>query len=179
MRRDWIEALFREHGASRYSGEREEAVSALEHALQCAALAEREGASPGLTLAALLHDVGHMASKQANARDDIDDRHEIIGARLLARELPPEVSEPVLLHVPAKRYLCATEPGYHDALSPASQHSLGLQGGPMTDDECRAYERHAYAQDGVRLRRWDDLAKTPGAPTPPLGHFLGLLGRLG
>ncbi|MEZ5652109.1 MAG: HD domain-containing protein [Burkholderiaceae bacterium] len=178
MPRHWIEATFRAHGHTHYSGEREEAVSALEHGLQCAMLAERQGASPALIIAALVHDIGHMAGKQASRRDDVDDRHELIGARLLAREMPPEVSEPVRLHVAAKRYLCAIEPDYFAALSPASVHSLELQGGPMKADECRAYEAERFAQDGIRLRRWDELGKQPGLATPSLGHFLALIDKL-
>ena len=43
------------------------------------------------------------------------------------------VTECVRLHVAAKRYLCATDPTYFGKLSPASVHTLSLQGGPMSD----------------------------------------------
>jgi gamma-butyrobetaine dioxygenase len=90
---------------------------------------------------------------------------------MLARWFGPEVTEPVRLHVAAKRYLCAVEPGYLAALSPASVHSLGLQGGPMTDAEARAFESNPYYRDAVRLRRWDDEAKVVGLAVPGIEHY--------
>ncbi|MEZ5657248.1 MAG: HD domain-containing protein [Burkholderiaceae bacterium] len=176
MDKNGIVTLFAMHGMRHYSGERAEAVTALEHSLQCATLAQQDGASAGLILAALLHDIGHMTRRSESIRDDVDDLHELIGARMLSRELPPSVTEPVRLHVAAKRYLCAVDPAYMAGLSPASVHSLSLQGGPMSGAEIERYKGEAYAEDGLRLRRWDDLAKTPGRATPPLEHFLALLG---
>jgi predicted HD phosphohydrolase len=81
------------------------------------------------------------------------------------------VTEPLRLHVFAKRYLCATEPDYLRSLSPASLLSLRLQGGPCSPEEVAAFERNPYADDAVLLRRWDDLGKTPGLATPPLEHY--------
>lgn len=54
---DDLIALYRNYGARQYG---REAVSQLEHALQCAHLAETAGAAPALVAASLLHDVGHM-----------------------------------------------------------------------------------------------------------------------
>ena len=82
------------------------------------------------------------------------------------------------LHVAAKRYLCATEPGYADALSPASVYTLGVQGGPMRGAELAEFEANPYAAGAVRVRRWDDLAKDPEARVPALDHFTGLLRAL-
>ena len=151
-----------------------EAVSQLAHGLQCAAYAETEGASPDLIAAALLHDVGHLVDKhfergQVNA---VDRRHEAIGAAYLARAFPPSVTEPIRLHVAAKRYLCAVDDGYLATLSPASVRSLELQGGPYTAAEAETFIAQPYADDAVRLRRWDDLAKDPAAVTPPLAHLM-------
>jgi len=159
------------HGADLYGGE---TVTQLQHALQCAQLAEAEGASPALITAALLHDVGHMLDddfEDAPAHDE-DRRHEELGDAFLSKWFGADVTEPVRLHVAAKRYLCAVEPDYHDALSPMSRHSLMLQGGPMSEAEVAAFEANPHARDAVRLRRWDDRAKDPSMKTATLGYYL-------
>jgi gamma-butyrobetaine dioxygenase len=163
-------ALFGRKGGEPY-GER---VTQAAHALQAAALAEAEGATPALVAAALLHDVGHFLAKPG----DGDDRHEDIGAGILMKLFGPAVAEPVRLHVAAKRFLCATEPGYFATLSSASVASLAQQGDPFTPGEAAAFERRPHAADAVRLRRWDDLAKVPDAPTKNLAAYAPLLERL-
>lgn len=169
-----IADLFARHGGQPYEGRRREAVTALEHALQCAQLAEWAHADHSLVAAALLHDVGHFVEAAALA-DDIDDVHEMRAVPLLARAFGAAVVEPVRLHVQAKRYLVATDPRYGGTLSPASLHSLSLQGGPMCADEVRLFEELPYAVEAVALRRWDDLAKQPRKKTPPLAYYLPLL----
>lgn len=96
----------------------------------------------------------------------------------LAGGFGAQVLEPIRLHVAAKRYLVSTDAGYFASLSPASVHSLALQGGPMTAGEVAQFEAMPFAMDAVQLRRWDDLAKTPGQATPPLGYYMALLGGL-
>ncbi len=166
--------LFRERGASQYGGE---AVSQIEHGLQAATLAEREGATPTLIAAALLHDLGHLLHDLDDDAPErgVDDHHEDLGARWLAKRFPPEVVVPVRLHVAAKRYLCATEPDYFAGLSQPSVISLKLQGGPMTEAEARAFEADPHHKAAVSLRRWDDTAKDPLMETPPLEHFMALV----
>ncbi len=174
----WREAfdLLDREGGRQYGGE---AVSQLEHALQCAALAAAAGAAPALIAAALLHDLGHLVPRPAGAaRPAADDLHEAVGADRLARWFGPEVVEPVRLHVPAKRYLCAVEPAYHDSLSPESQRSLLLQGGTFSPAEAQAFIARPHAADAVRLRRWDDLAKLPGRVVPGLDAYREALSRL-
>lgn len=92
--------------------------------------------------------------------------------------LPDAVLEPIRLHVDAKRYLCTMEPGYWETLSPASQHSLVLQGGPFTPKEAMQFAAQPFAQEAIRLRRYDDHAKVPGLVTPPLGYYMALVQRL-
>jgi predicted HD phosphohydrolase len=139
------------------------------------------GAGSALITAALLHDIGHLVHDLPEdcADHGVDDRHEELGARWLISRFGPEVVEPIRLHVAAKRYLCATEPAYHAALSPASQQSLVLQGGVFTPDEVADFDAGAHAKAAIALRKWDDIAKIPGLITPQLsefrGHILGVL----
>jgi phosphonate degradation associated HDIG domain protein len=167
-----LDTLFRllaERGDAQYG---EEAVSQLEHALQCAALARREGADAALVTAALFHDVGHLiADDEFAAREGRDMHHEDVGADVLEEVFGAAVAGPVRLHVPAKRYLCATDSAYFDGLSQASRTSLAVQGGPFTPEEAARFARDPAAAAAVRLRRWDDRAKDPAAATPPLEDF--------
>jgi phosphonate degradation associated HDIG domain protein len=174
-----IEALFAEHGHEPYEGARRESVSALDHALQCAQLAEWAHAPTELVLAALLHDIGHfLAPSPVALNDQLDDTHEVRAVTLLKPWLGASVVEPVRLHVAAKRYLVRVEPAYASRLSAASSHSLMLQGGPMSEFECAEFEAHPYGRDAQQLRRWDEAAKTPGQATPPLSYYLAMLVEL-
>ena len=154
-------------------------VTQREHALQSAWLAERDGHPPALIAAALMHDIGHLVHDLGDnpAEEGIDDRHEDLGHAWLAKHFGPEVSEPVRLHVAAKRYLCATEVDYFDKLSPDSVLSLSLQGGPMSPDEVEAFEALPHHAEAVQLRRYDDEAKVTGLATPPVSHFMGYVAQ--
>lgn len=165
-----IAALFAARGNSAYFGE---SVTQTEHALQTAQLAESDGAPPALIVAALLHDVGHLLHTAGEdvAERGVDTRHERIGARWLLPRLGACVSEPVRLHVAAKRYLCGVDPDYLGKLSPASAQSLALQGGAMRTGEARQFERQDHWQEAVRLRRWDEAAKVVGLPVKPVEHY--------
>ena len=165
-----IIGLFESRGSSQYGGE---AVTQLEHALQCAMLAESEAASPELVVAALLHDIGHLLHELPDDAPDqgVDDHHESSAGRYLTETFPPAVTEPVRLHVEAKRYLCATDLHYQEQLSEPSILSLQQQGGGMTPTEIVEFEQLPFAKDAIRLRRWDDAAKDPARKTPPISHF--------
>lgn len=171
---DTIRGLFERRGDSAYGGE---AVSQREHALQAAYLASRDGADAALVAAALLHDVGHLLHDlPADAPDrGVDDTHEALAARWLARWFGPAVVEPVRLHVDAKRYLCQVEPDYLAHLSEPSRVSLRLQGGPMSIAEADAFRRSAFWADAVALRRWDDEAKDPDLTVPDLDAVLPIV----
>lgn len=149
-----------------------EAITQLQHALQTAAWAEREGDRDALVIASLLHDIGHLLVPDAAAASEAgqDLHHEEIGARWLARLFGPEVSEPVRLHVAAKRHL-ARDPAYAADLSPESAHTLALQGGPFTDEEDAAFLALPFAQDAIRLRLHDDRAKDPDAVVPGVASY--------
>ena len=174
---DHIESLFRTHGHTTYDGTRRESVTALEHALQCAQLAEWANAPAPLVAAAFLHDIGHFVGPDSGD-DRTDDAHELRALSLLIDAFGDNVIEPVRLHVQAKRYLAAIDPAYAAALSPASVHSLALQGGPMSADERAHFDTLPFAADALALRRWDDLAKQPGRATPSLTYFMTLLDEL-
>ncbi len=167
---DRIERLFAERGGAEYHGE---AVTQLEHALQAATLAEEAGGTPSLIVASLLHDVGHLLHGHGEdcATQGIDDRHEELGVRFLAKAFGPTVTEPVRLHVVAKRYLTAARPGYLAELSAASVRSLELQGGPMSPAELREFEANPHFVATVKAREYDDRAKRVGFATPPFDHF--------
>jgi gamma-butyrobetaine dioxygenase len=172
-----IAELFASEGAADYLGE---AVTQSAHMLQAAALAEQAAAAPALVAAALLHDVGHFTGT-VTGRDlmqGTDNKHSDQGATWLAQWFGPEVTEPVRLHVAAKRYLCATEPGYISRLSPASVYTLGVQGGPLQGEEVAEFEANPFARDACLVRRWDDEAKDPEMRTPEFEHFAPVLEAL-
>ena len=183
---DAIAELFTSEGAADYLGE---PVTVAEHLLQAGARAQAAGAPPALDAAALLHDVGHLRGADAEA-DDIelsgralmagtDNNHGDRGAQwLTAQRFPRSVTEPIRLHVAAKRYLCAAEPDYFGRLSEASVYTLSVQGGPMTDAEARAFERETHAADAIAVRRWDDQAKDPSVGVPDFDHYRSLLSSL-
>lgn len=162
---DEIADLYARWGDEHY----DEALSQRDHALQTAALAEADGASDELIVAALLHDVGHLLDLRAADREGslggADRRHDTVGARYLADVFPPAVTDPIAGHVQAKRYLCAIDAGYHDALSDGSKRSLERQGGPMSPTEVAAFELEPGFDAAVRLRRWDDGGKLDGVTT--------------
>lgn len=147
------------------------------HAVQAADIARKSGASDSLILAALLHDVGHMIHDLGEhpASVGVDDCHEERGAAWLSRYFGPDVTEPVRMHVAAKRYLCAIESGYLMKLSDDSMESLMIQGGPMSNLEISQFESHRYFKDSVMLRRFDEIAKNPKGTQPPIAEFKSLI----
>jgi phosphonate degradation associated HDIG domain protein len=171
---DAITRLYLEKGGRAYEGE---GITQLEHALQSAQLAERDGAPPQLICAALLHDLGHLLNDRGETPTlrGIDDLHQYAALPFLRPLFPEAVLAPIRLHVDAKRYLCATRPEYHGRLSEDSKRSLQLQGGVFSAAEAEAFIRQPYAKEAVSVRLWDDAAKVAGAPTPQLAHYEGFL----
>ena len=159
---DDLFALYEVMGSEHYG----EGVTQLDHALQCAALARADSVHDALLVAALFHDVGHLfLDAQDNDGLELhrnDDRHETLGARILAPLFGPSVAQPVALHVTAKRWLCTREPQYHRLLSRASQATLIAQGGVLSDEECERFEARPGFNDAIALRTWDDAGKVDG-----------------
>ena len=177
-----IETLLSTDGRSQYG---REAVSQLEHGLQCAHLAEAAGETSATVAAALLHDLGHLVAPDAaqdeaegQGASDHDDLHQYLAIPFLRGVLPDAVIEPIRMHVDAKRYLCAVELGYEESLSPASARSLALQGGVYDAEQATRFAAQPYAAEAIRLRRYDDNAKVPGRTTPGLAHYMSLLASL-
>ena len=174
---DEIFSLYAARGAAAYFGE---AVSMTEHGLQAAHFAELAGARATVVAAALLHDIGHLITTVPDDIEEwtVDARHEATGARWLGERFGPDVAGPVRLHVRAKRYLCTTDPAYLSQLSPASVHTLKLQGGLLSPAEVAGFEAEAGYRDAVAVRRCDDRGKVAGLATRRLEDYRELLGSL-
>ena len=163
--------LLETKGHAQYDGE---PVTQLEHALQSAHYAEQVGSGSALIAAALLHDLGHLLHDMPGSptQAGVDDLHQYRCLPFLRGLFGDATLEPIRLHVDAKRYLCAREPGYLESLSPDSARSLLLQGGVFDAAQAEAFGALPYAQAAVALRRWDDLAKSADALVPDLAHFV-------
>jgi len=174
---DFLEDIFERRGGEEYLGE---PVTMAEHMLQGATIAEKNGQSDEIIVAALLHDIGHFTSEFGTfSMDDTEDRfHEEAGAKVLEQFFPSIVTDCVRYHVAAKRYLCATKPTYFDRLSEASVHSLNLQGGPMDADEVAEFEKNPNLQQIVAVRYLDDAGKYPDMQTPKFAHFAPTVQRV-
>jgi phosphonate degradation associated HDIG domain protein len=175
-----IETLFAQRGEEQYTGE---PVTQLEHALQCALLAEQQGADDALVTAALLHDLGHLLHNLSDelggspTEHGVDDVHQYLALPFLRSLFEDRVLNAIKLHVDAKRYLCATRPEYFAKLSPDSVRSLTLQGGIFSANDAETFIAQLGAQDAVQVRIWDDLAKAPQLRTPSLKHYLDRASR--
>ena len=169
--------IFIRRGHEEYLGE---PVTMAEHMLQGAYFAEQDNESDEIVVAALLHDIGHFTSEFGMfSMDDTQDRwHEDAGAEVLERFFPKLVVDCVRYHVAAKRYLCATSPGYFDQLSSASVHSLQLQGGVMTSEDVLLFEQNANIEAIVKVRRFDDKGKMAGLKTPQFPHYQQTIQRI-
>lgn len=173
----FIGDIFARRGSESYMGE---AVTMSQHMLQSAVLAQKANAPDTLIAAALLHDIGHYTSEfpEDSLASGQDNYHESAGADVLKAFFPKAVTEPIELHVAAKRYLCAVNDNYFSRLSPASVQSLNVQGGPMSQDEVDAFRQHEFYEDALRLRVWDDEGKVADMQTPAFEDFAPLLERL-
>ena len=164
-------------GGESYFGE---PVTVLEHSLETAYFALKAKSADALIVAALLHDVGHLFHHEGEdvAEQGIDTHHEKLAEQLLGDHLPKAVTEPIRMHVAAKRYLCYADSAYLEALSPSSLLSLGLQGGPMSAEEAESFVVQPFSEQAVQLRRWDDEAKIPDLAVPDAGSYLSLVKSL-
>lgn len=171
---EFIGDIFINRGGESYLGE---PVSMSEHMLQAAYNAEKSGQEMTLVVAALLHDIGHYTGEFGDdfMQIGVDNLHEVSGERFLKRWFPPQVTEPVRWHVDAKRYLCAVDPDYFATLTAASVRTLELQGGPMSPEEVSRFSANPWLDSILKVRRFDDQGKIPGAKTPNLDHYLPMV----
>jgi len=173
----FIADIFNRRGSDSYLGEQ---VTMSEHMLQGAQLAEVAGAPDTMVAGALLHDIGHYTNEfpEDALEKGTDTLHEEAGAAVLDPFFPKSVTDCIRWHVAAKRYLCATDPGYFARLSTASVHTLALQGGPMDAAEVAEFAGHPNLDAILQVRIWDDEGKVKNMPTPPFEHYAPLLQRV-
>jgi predicted HD phosphohydrolase len=171
---DKLLELYRQAGNQEYHGEK---VSQLEHALQTAQQAVDAPGSEEEIIAALLHDIGHIWPDDDSVVTGVGVvEHDRIGSEvLLGLGFSEGVAQIVAGHVAAKRYLVANDEEYASKLSEVSVESLRLQGGPMSAEESDLFSQAPWSGEKVRVRVWDDRAKTPGAPVALLETYRGLL----
>ncbi len=172
-----IEDVFKRRGAESYLGED---VTMAQHMLQAAQCAEQSGADVSLIVAALLHDIGHYKNEipESELAKGMNNFHEEAGANFLEDYFPTSVFEPIRQHVSAKRYLCSVKSDYFERLTQASIHTLNLQGGPMSKDEVKEFEKNIYLDDCIKLRYWDEEAKDPSKSHPQFSYFRPLVESL-
>lgn len=157
---------------------RGEAVSQLQHALQCAHLAEQARGSCELVAAALLHDFGRLLVACAEGQsEELSDGHEDAAIPFLRGLFPSNVLEPIRLQLDAKRYLCTMDSAYWAALPASSRHALAQQGGPLPASEAALFLKRPFALDAIAIRKWSDRAKNQNAQPPDWAHFLPTLHR--
>ena len=179
-----ISALFTSFGSNEYIGE---AVTIATHGLQTAYAAKQAGESDEVQIAGLMHDIGHLLALEAGQEMEMEDEngegtgtmdHDIIGGDFLEKlGFSKNVSFVAKRHVDAKRYLCAREPDYYSALSPASKTTLSYQNGPMTEEECKEFERSESYEFAARVRKYDDAAKTFGLEIPALDAYVPMIAK--
>ena len=155
---DYLLELLEKKGSDIQYGN--EDVTQLEHALQCAEMAEEDKKSDAFITAALLHDIGHLIYEDKDPiHDGKDGLHEDLGANYLSKYFGEEVTLPIRAHVASKRYLAAIEDGYYEELSEASKESLKVQGGIFSEEEAEAFINKPQMREAVEMRRFDDRAK--------------------
>lgn len=170
-----IRQLFENQGDEAYYGEN---ISQYEHAAQAALLAQKQGFDYEVQIAAFLHDIGHLLP--ANSTEELMElygrkKHEAVAANWLrARDFSEKIAILVENHVNAKRYLCFVNDTYYDNLSEASKKTLEFQGGKMTEEEAKNFEKNPYFETIIKMRRWDEAAKVEGQKLPDLDYFMNI-----
>ena len=148
-----------------------EPVDQLQHALQCAWLAQAEGDDDDFVIACLLHDIARSPVVAGIPYDGEREHHGEAAARWLTPRVGDRVAWLAEQHVPAKRYLVATDPGYRAQLSEVSERTLQAQGGAMCSDEIEGFRRNQDWERAVSLRRIDDRGKVAGLEVPGLEAY--------
>ena len=175
MSREIIDKIIKKYQTNKdfYLGEK---VTIAEHMIQTAMLAEKNNSPQSLICACLLHDIGHFIIQDPDqlVSKSVDGKHEDIAFNFLKDYFKPEVTEPIKLHVSAKRYLCR-EKSYYNLLSKASKVSLELQGGKMNNDEAQKFILLKHHKDAITLRKYDDEGKIPNMKIKNINDYKELI----
>ena len=175
MSREIIDKIIKKYQTNKnfYLGEK---VTIAEHMIQTAMLAEKNNSPQSLICACLLHDIGHFIIQDPDqlVSKSVDGKHEDISFNFLKNYFKPEVTEPIKLHVSAKRYLCR-EKSYYNLLSKASKVSLELQGGKMNNDEAQKFILLKHHKDAITLRKYDDEGKIPNMKIKNINDYKELI----
>ena len=175
MSREIIDKIIKKYQTNKnfYLGEK---VTIAEHMIQTAMLAEKNNSPQSLICACLLHDIGHFIIQDPDqlVSKSVDGKHEDIAFNFLKNYFKPEVTEPIKLHVNAKRYLCR-EKSYYNLLSKASKISLELQGGKMNNDEAQKFVLLKHHKDAITLRKYDDEGKIPNMKIKNINDYKELI----
>ena len=156
-----------------------ENVSHIQHAVQTARLAEESRASDAQIAACLLHDIGYLAYKDDYNQNNLEDNHELIGADMLSHFFTPDVTEPIRLHVQAKRYICSTDNDYYNGLSDIAKNKLNRQGGLFNSiNQIKSFENQEFFKEALQLQQLDELARNSDDLRADFDDFIPLLKRL-
>jgi predicted HD phosphohydrolase len=155
-----------------------EPVDQLQHALQCGHIARTDGADDEFVVACLLHDVARAPAVADMPFDGPRQHHGEAGSRWLTPRVGSNIAWLVEQHVPAKRYLVATDPDYAAKLSEVSARTLRAQGGPMDGEEVAAFRLHSDWKRAVTLRLIDDRGKVVGWDVPAIDTYRSELTRV-
>ena len=170
---DEITRLYHVYGTGSHDAQ---GVSHLQHALQCAQLAEEAGSPKELVTAALLHDLGSLLAAYAERLPvQADDGQQLVAVRFLHGLFPDAVLEPIRLHMDARRYCAAVDHDYWAYMASDSRHRLELQGGPFSAEQARQFPSQPFAWDAIAVCRWNEMACNPFARPPAWSHFLPAL----
>ena len=155
---NYILNLYKTKGNTMY----DKHISQLTHSFQTMEMAIRKGFDEKFQLCCFLHDIGHLLLDENNSNEDFlkdDLKHELIGYNFLKNFLDDEITKPILLHVQAKRFLCSINKEYYNSLSDASKESFKIQGGKMSEEQCKIFRNNSYLNLAVTLREFEDISK--------------------
>ena len=173
---DNIFKMYENFGKFDYIGE---PVTQIEHMIQAAMLAEEDGQSEEVILAALFHDIGHLIqlnNKNIKNNEKMSKygfkNHEKMGLNFLKdNNIKYPIPELVENHVKAKKYLVYKDPKYRENLSDASKKTLEFQGGAMTEKEAEDFEQDKLFELSLKLRSYDDKAKVENKKIKSLDYY--------
>lgn len=158
-----------------------EPVTQIEHMVQGAMFAERDGRKAEIIIALFLHDIGHLLELESVDKDekmgDLGVKNHEGKGRIFLENLgiPYPIPNLVENHVKVKKYLVGKNPEYYEKLSEASKQTLEYQGGPMNLEEIKLFEQDPLFQDSLLVRQYDEMSKVPNFKIKSLEFYRGFL----